>query len=86
MLHKSGALEPTSAPLVPQCTGLGRRSTPVRRWNRNASQGRALEPSGVPLDRNAAREWGAGTHQCAAGTAMLRKSGALEPTSPTLES
>ena len=52
MLHRRGALEPTIAPpLEPQCcTGVARRSPPVRRWGRNAAYEWALEPANVPLE------------------------------------
>ena len=36
-------------------------------------------------NRNAAQEWGAGTHQWSAGTSMVHRSGAREPTSGARE-
>ena len=69
MLRRSGALESTIAALEPQLC------TRVGVWR----------PAKRRWNRNAAQEWGAGTHNCSAGAAMLHRRGALEPTSAALE-
>ena len=62
MLHRSGALEATSAALEPlRCIRAGRWKRPVRHWNRNA-----------------AKEWDTGAQHCGYETAMLHTNGGPE--------
>ena len=78
MLHRNGELESISVPLEPSCCAR------MGRWS-------ALEPEWwrwnppVRWNRNAAQEWGAGINQCAAGTVILHRTGALESTTAALE-